>query len=320
MNTETISMTPDASVFGCMNKIQDALKNHDVYQSNYQYLMNSPAVTKLKRTNMRLKKQLNEYKEIIDTLRAKIDESLDAIASHRVGEDRRDAGSATEGRNLVQPSVVPRNVVEASLEKDCVKIKIEKNLSKVQSSVMIDMSSMDEDSDAGNAVETSTNQMPDDQSTEVDDDVVIIPVQPVPNIVYEIIDDMEEDSDADVRRTEALEDDAVNEVEASDEEEEEEELVEAFDRVKISEVVEEKVEEEAEEEAVVEEEEVEEEAVEEEEEAVEEVEEEVYEITIKDKKYYTSNETDSIIYSITDDGDIGDEAGVFKNGVAVINI
>ena len=134
----------------------------------------------------------------------------------------------------------------------------------------------------------------------------------------------EEDSDADVRRTEALEDDAVNEVEASDEEEEEEELVEAFDRVKISEVVEEKVEEEAEEEAVEEveeeEEEVEEEAVEEEEEAVEEVEEEVYEITIKDKKYYTSNETDSIIYSITDDGDIGDEAGVFKNGVAVINI
>jgi hypothetical protein len=63
-----------------------------------------------------------------------------------------------------------------------------------------------------------------------------------------------------------------------------------------------------------EEEEVEEE---EEEEEVEEVEEEVYEITIAGKKYYTTNEVDGVIYSMTADEEIGDEVGVFKNKTPV---
>jgi hypothetical protein len=42
----------------------------------------------------------------------------------------------------------------------------------------------------------------------------------------------------------------------------------------------------------------------------------VYEITIKKKAYYTSNETDGPIYAITDDEDIGDQIGEFKNGKA----
>jgi len=77
---------------------------------------------------------------------------------------------------------------------------------------------------------------------------------------------------------------------------------------------------EVEESAEEEEEEVEvEESAEEEEEEVEveeseEEEEEVYEITIKNKSYYTSNETDGPIYAITDDEDIGDQIGEFKTG------
>ncbi len=85
-------------------------------------------------------------------------------------------------------------------------------------------------------------------------------------------------------------------------------------------------EEEAEEEEAVEEEE---EAVEEEEEVVEEEEEqpaaaeeeaeiEVSEIKIKGKTYFTTDPQNGIIYACVDD-DVGDEVGVFKNGVAVFN-
>jgi hypothetical protein len=101
------------------------------------------------------------------------------------------------------------------------------------------------------------------------------------------------------------------EVEEEDVEVEEEEV----------EVEEEEVEVE-EEEVEVEEEEVEVEVEEvevevEEEEVEEEDEESVYEITIKGKTYYVTNEVDSIIYVADDNGDISEEVGVFKNGKPV---
>ena len=46
----------------------------------------------------------------------------------------------------------------------------------------------------------------------------------------------------------------------------------------------------------------------------EEADEEVYELTIKNKSYYVSNETDGPIYAILEDEDIGDQIGEFKKG------
>ena len=65
------------------------------------------------------------------------------------------------------------------------------------------------------------------------------------------------------------------------------------------------------------EEEEEEEEVEEEEEdnPLEVEEEEVYEVKIKSKTYYVTNEKNGIIYSITNDGDVGDEIGHYVNGI-----
>ena len=105
--------------------------------------------------------------------------------------------------------------------------------------------------------------------------------------------------------------DAVEEVEEV-EEEEVEEVEEEVEEV-AADAVEEEEEEEVEE---VEEEEVAADAVEEEVvDAVEEEEEEsVYEITIKGKTYYVTNEVDSIIYVADENGDISEEVGVFKNG------
>tara|TARA_B100000886_G_C20404634_1_gene484159 strand:+ start:311 stop:1063 length:753 start_codon:yes stop_codon:yes gene_type:complete len=101
--------------------------------------------------------------------------------------------------------------------------------------------------------------------------------------------------------------DAVSEVGVEESEEEEEDGDSPGEE---EEEVEEEVEDEEEEE---EEEEVEEEDEEEEE---EEEEEEVFEVKIKGKKYYTSNEKNGPIYEITEDEDVGDEVGKFVNGKA----
>ena len=99
---------------------------------------------------------------------------------------------------------------------------------------------------------------------------------------------------------------------------EEEEVVEVEEEEEEEEVVE--VEEEEEEVEVEEEEEVVEVEVEEEEVVEVEVEEEeeeedsVYEVTIKGKTYYVTNEVDSVIYEADENGDISVEAGVYKNG------
>lgn len=50
----------------------------------------------------------------------------------------------------------------------------------------------------------------------------------------------------------------------------------------------------------------------------EEAEIEVSEVTIKGKKYFTTDTQNGTIYACVDD-DVGDEVGVFKNGVAVFN-
>ena len=64
----------------------------------------------------------------------------------------------------------------------------------------------------------------------------------------------------------------------------------------------------------------EEEAAEEEEEAAEEEEAEieVSEVKIKGKTYFTTDPMNGIIYACVDD-DVGDEVGVFKNGIAMFN-
>jgi hypothetical protein len=171
-------------------------------------------------------------------------------------------------------------------------------------------------------------------------------VEKEPNIVYELVEEhVEYKKDTTIEEGEIVEeeDDSVllmlaNQMEEeilkelhAEEEREKEELEEEEEEEEVEEVeeVEEEVEEEDEEEEEVEEveevedeeeeeveEEVEEEEVEEEEEE-EEVEEEVYEITIKSKTYYVTNEKNGTIYSVTSDGDIGDEVGKYVDGKPV---
>jgi hypothetical protein len=124
----------------------------------------------------------------------------------------------------------------------------------------------------------------------------------------EIVDgaDEEEEEEEEEEEVDAEEEDAQEE--DAQEEEEEDEAVDAEDE---DAGAEEDVE--AEEEAV---EDVD--AEDEEDAAVEEDEIEVSEIKIKGKTYFTTNSKNGIIYACVND-DVGDEVGVFKNGIALFN-
>ena len=104
----------------------------------------------------------------------------------------------------------------------------------------------------------------------------------------------EEEEEVEVTDGEEEEEEEEVEVEASEEEEEEEEV-----------------------EASEGEEEVEVEVTDDDEEEEEEEEEELEEVIINGKSYYTSDTDNGEIYDITDDGDIGDLVGNYKQGKTI---
>jgi len=120
-----------------------------------------------------------------------------------------------------------------------------------------------------------------------------------------------EEEEAEEAEAEALLD---ADADADEEEAEEEEGDEAEEEGDVEEAGEEE-EEEAEEE---EEEEEEDDALDAQQQPEADDEIEVSEVTIKGKTYFTTDPVNGIIYACVDD-DVGDEVGVFKNGVAVFN-
>ena len=159
------------------------------------------------------------------------------------------------------------------------------------------------------------NQSPEDyiefvREVKVNPNEVSIKIEPgaAENISYEIVEESAQPFDA------------VSSIQSEEEAEEAEEAEE-----------EEAEEEEAEEEEAEEEEAKEEEAEEEEAEALsspnlqiseqeqEQDETEVYEVTIRGKKYFTTDSKNGSIYQMDSNGDVGEEIGNFKNGIAKLN-
>jgi len=130
-------------------------------------------------------------------------------------------------------------------------------------------------------------------------------------------EEKDEEDDDEEEEISHNEEDTVNEQDGVNDEADDEEA----DDEEADEEEEEAAEEEEEEDAEEEEEDAEEEEEEEEDEAEEDAEEaeiEVSEVIIKGKKYFTTDSQNGTIYACVDD-DVGDEVGVFKNGVAVFN-
>jgi hypothetical protein len=142
-----------------------------------------------------------------------------------------------------------------------------------------------------------------------DDDEVIVIVPPAKNnIVYEI-SEVDESIKLDVieNAEEEAEEEEAEEEEAEEEEAEEEEAEE-------EEAEEEEAEEEEAEEEEAEEEEAEEEGGVRDSDEIATAEEEVYEVIIKGKAYYTTNEKNGVIYGVDKDGDVSEEVGVYVDG------
>ena len=161
--------------------------------------------------------------------------------------------------------------------------------------------------------------------------VIDLTVEERPNIIYDLTEGPSETVEEEEEALEDEEEEASEAEEEAVEEEAEEEASEAEDE----EAVEEEAEEDAVEEASEAAEEAEEDAVEEASEAAEDEEDEaveedeaseaaedegeVFEVQIKGKSYYVTNQTNGIIYSITSDEDVGDEVGKYADGKPIFN-
>jgi len=303
----------NTTVLGCMTKIQHALENHDVFESNYLYFMNSPIVKKLKRLNEKLRNQNKEYKMIIRELTSKLDKTS---SKKRVYEE--------------------------------VKIKIEPTRLNTAQKEVIDLVDDDDVVDNQNgviseAISESSNNKPNivyeiidelEENNTGDDEQVEDNCIVKETVVEEEVVEEEEEEEAVVEE----EEEAVVEEEEEDEEEVFEITISGIkyytsnetngviysitddndigDKVgvfknKIPEFL-----------VNVNSAVVEKEKILPTTNDVEEIEteEEVFEITVNGTKYYTSNETNGVIYSITEDGEIGDEVGNFVKGVFVMKM
>jgi len=165
------------------------------------------------------------------------------------------------------------------------------------------------------------------KESEEQDDVCILEPPETPNIIVNIIDD--ESFLENKKNTQySSHEDTEGDVEDAEEEEAEEEEVEDEGEAQGEDEVEEEVEEEGEDEAEEEVEEAEDEVEQEVEQADEEGEgeaeeaeeeeelEEVQSVMINNKEYYTTDPTNGVIYDVDENGEINNEVGSFKNGVA----
>lgn len=271
----------------CLDTIHTALDGYDMYKQNYDMLMCLPMVKELVKRNKALMKE---------NKRMKVALSMVSIRKCNCGPEC--ACTSQEACNCGDECLC--NQKENCGKASCTKLE--------------------------QSVEDQEKQ--EDQE---DEEVIVIKQEKVSkkeNIVYEIIEEASTKSDEEEVEVEVEEEEEEGE-EEEEVEVEEEETVEVEVEVEETGEVEVEVEEEETEEVEVEveEEETEEVEVEVEEEELEEVEveveeeeedEEFTEVVINGVTYYTSDEANGKIYKVTEDGELGDEVGVFVNGVASI--
>jgi len=191
---------------------------------------------------------------------------------------------------------------------NCNETKIINNIVEETSNVVEVEESEEEEVEAEESEEVEEVEVEAEESEEEEE----VEVEVEESEEEEEVEESEEEEEVEVEESEEAE-----EVEVEESEEEEEVEVEESEEEEEVEVEVEESEEEVEVEVEVEESEEEEVEVEESEEEVEveeSEEDEVYEVTIKNKSYYTTNETDGPIYAILEDEDIGDQIGEFKEG------
>ena len=278
-------------------------------------------VNRLTRENKELKKENEMFKKMIDTL---FDRQLTGNTNccggcHKSNQSPISEVHIKKEKVVIDISEETENITyelrdscnnsdkpfaydlnSETIEKDTVSDNINCNETKIINIIVKETSNVVEVEDESEEVEVEESE--EEEEVEAEE----VEVEAEEEVDAEESEE-EEEVEVEVEAEESEEEEEVEvEVEAEESEEEEEVEVEV-------EVEESEEEEEVEVEVEVEESE-EEEEVEVEVEVEESEEEEVYEVTIKNKSYYTTNETDGPIYAILEDEDIGDQIGEFKKG------
>jgi len=272
-----------------LSNVYDRLHNLDdesvlEFRANYLFMKQAPMYVSLEKKYKETKKKNRELKRMIDLLNRQNMELMERFAGQRYLE----------------------TTTECMLSERFSKLSKESEQSKPESEVEI--VSVKKENIVYEIIEESEPESEPEPEPDQTEEKVVEESEEVVEESEEVVEESEE----------VVEEESEEVVEEEVVEEESEEVVE--EEVVEEEVVEEEVvEEEVVEEEVVEEEVVEEEVVEEESEDQDEEEEGVYEITINEKRYYVSNETDSTIYEVAEDDEIGEEVGAFVNGVAKLN-
>jgi hypothetical protein len=249
--------------------------DEDSLRANYLFMKQAPMYVSLEKKYKDTKKKNRELKRMIDLLNRQNMELMERCASHRYLQTTTECMLSERFSKLETPPKPETVEIEDHSEVELVPVKKENIVYEIIEEEVVD--------------EPETEEViEEEQETEE--------VVEESEVVEEEVVEEEQDTEEVVDESEVVEE------EEEVVEEEEEEVVEESEVVE-SEVVEE-------EEVVVEESEV----VEEEQVVEEEEGEELYEITLNGTRYYVSNETDSTIYAVSEDDEVGEEVGSFVDG------
>ena len=256
------------------------MEDYEIYRDNYEYMRCSPMVQSLLRDNRELQREIKELKRM---LRQKTTIKMEPRRSNTI--DLTDEIEIKTIHLTTEPNIVYDLIeatIEATIEADdiCENCGCEINFNK---------NGIRHGSEYCENAETDLAEDDEDASAGQDE-------------VEGAGEDAADTSAGEDAEEEDAEEEDADEEDADEEDAEEEDAEE-----------EEAEEEEAEEEAE------EEDAGQDEVEDSSEEEEGVYEVKIKTKTYYVTNETNGTIYAVASDGEVGDEVGKYVDGKPIIN-
>jgi hypothetical protein len=260
-------------------KIEEKMEDYEKYKTNYEYFKYSPYVQELLCEIADLKR-VNKVLMNQLTIKHKSDYEINKVRKHKPV--------------IIKVEPIPGNgeVIDLTHEDD-------------STNIVYDLEEVEDEDDVIDLTQDDVEDQDEEEDAVETEDQDAVETE------------AEEDQDAVETEDQDAEEDAEDQDEEEDEDQEEEDEEEADDQE----------EEEADEEQdAVETDDQEEEEADEEQDAVETEaeddqaeaeEEEVYEVKIKNKTYYTTNEKNGTIYSVDKDGDIGDEVGQYVDGKPV---
>ena len=305
--------------------ISEEYCNHDLYKENYDFLKHLPFVRELIRTNKKLVNENDNLKEINQKLNNLLytpkprrhKKTLYSNLENDLQHNDDVVDLPVDDLPVVDLPVVDLPVDDLPVDDLQEDIIIKETLPNIKYELI-------EQDEIKSEVKLVVVKLEKFKQNPINNEVEIVEHPRKTPVQVEIESDDEDDESAQEEQQEEdtqQEDQQEEEEDQQEEDTQQEEEEEEEDPVPAP-VQEEQEEEEEESDAPApvqqEEEEEEDQAEEEEEDQAEEEEEEseVYEITIKNKTYYTTSEENGTIYADIN-GEVGDEVGVFKNRKAI---